>query len=451
MNENNNNFNEENVPAKETEKVVTPEISEEITEEFNEDVLPVEDVKPVYTPPYVDIPAMTAEEPVNKKGIRLFALILCVAVLLSIFTSIGYYLGGLNTTPKTNKPVDVNLAVRPTDTDAMSAAAVYEAVNKSVVGVTAYNSETLVSGSGVVYSKDGYIVINDSLYKDISAAKFMVYDNEGNAYPAEFVAGDTRSDLAVLRITEKVSLAVAEFGNSDEVYFGEPIVTISRPTGADTKNNITTGIVSVPKSRQSLSSTYTMNYIQLDAALSPGSNGGALVNMHGQIIGIICSKIGSEGYEGMGFAIPMTTVKNNVESLIKDKVVANRARLGISYTEITAVQADAQKLDQGLYVAEIGKDSDAYGRLVEGDIITAVNGQKITKADIMLDVIDASLPGDFLELTVVHENGSSENYSVKLLADKGGSSYSMYDNKLEGSDNNSQEHNSSDFSFPFGD
>ena len=235
------------------------------------------------------------------------------------------------------------------------------------------------------------------------------------------------------------------------MYYGEPIVAIGRPTGAQTDNNITTGIVSVPVIRQSLSTTYSMKYIQIDAALSPGSNGGAISNMYGQVIGVICTKISSDGYEGMGFAVPTTTIKPVVESLIKNGFVENRARLGISYTEINSVQAQAQNITKGLYVAEVSKDSDAYGKINVGDVITAVNGKNLKSANDLLDLIEVRKPGDTLVFTVVQKSGSSKDVSAKLIPDKGSSSYYLYEDEFDNTENNSSTYNSSEFSFPYGD
>ena len=427
MNENNFDYNNQNY-----------------NEQPNIENNPVEPAIPYY-PSNIEVPRQEQPDPVNKKGLRIFAIILAAAVSLSVFAAVGYYFGVLD---KPTKPQ--NLASKPTDTEMLSAADVYEIVDKSVVGVTAYNSEEMISGSGVIYTSDGYIIINDSLYSGISAAKFKVYLNDGTEYSAEFVAGDARSDLAVIKITDRVNLVTSQLGNSSELYVGEPIVAISRPTGATTKNNITSGIVSLLDSRQSLSTTYTMAYIQIDAALNPGSNGGAVCNMYGQIVGIVSSKVATTGYEGMGFAVPSVTVKKVVDSLIENGYVENRSRLGISYTEITSVQSDAQGIVKGLYVAEVSQDSDAYGKIEVGDVITGVNGKTLNTSVDLLEVIDNSKPGDVITLSVARKDNSTDTVSVKLIADKGGSSYQK--DGLVG-DNNQEDdnHNSSDFSFPFGD
>ena len=381
----------------------------------------------------------------NKKGLRAFALVMAFIVLFCTAMTAGYYFGRKNAATTVKKPINVDLSAKPSDKDMLTAAEVYEKTNDSIVGIYTYNDKSLSSASGVICSEDGYIITNDHIYDDIAAAKFKVYTADGKMYSAEYVAGDTRTDIAVIKITDDVKLKPAEFGNPDELYVGEPVVAIGRPTGANTQNNLTGGYVSTIGRRSAATSSYTMEFIQTDTAINPGSSGGALLNMYGQVVGITSYKLASTEYEGMGFAVPMDIAKMVADSLIKNGYVEGRAKLGISYTEIDALTAEVSKVQAGLYVASVDATSDLYGKVAEGDTIVEVNGEKITSANIMLDVIDSAKPGDTITLAVVDSKGKSKTVTAKLLADKGTSSYSKTQTNSKPDTNNTE-----DFNFPFG-
>ena len=386
----------------------------------------------------------------SERGVKIFALVLAAVILLTCCAAGGYLLGLRNNTGSTSKTSSVilNLKSKPSDTAEYSAAEVYKKANTSVVGIAIYNDNTASSASGVIFSKDGYIITNDHVYDGIAAPKFFVYTSDGKEYKAKYVAGDTRSDLAVLKIEGVSDLTPAVFGDSGELYIGEQVVAVGRPINASTDSNLTTGIISLLDRRLSVTSSYSVKYIQTDTPLNPGSSGGALVNMYGQVVGITAAKISGTDYEGLGFAIPSVTVKRVVVSLIKNGYVEGRARLGISYNEVDAVAADIYGYSRGLYVATVDPACDAYGKINVGDIITSVNGTDIESDDVILDVIEAASPGDTLTLTVRTKTGSTTTLSIKLSEDKGSSSYSTAPSK---SGNTSSATASDSFNFPFGD
>ena len=310
-----------------------------------------------------------------------------------------------------------------------------------------YNSAGEISdASGVIYSEDGYIVTNDHIYSEIAAPKFKIYMYDGTEYDAKYVAGDSISDLAVLKIDAK-ELKVAEFGDSREVVFGESVVAIGRPSDATGASSISKGIISSVSRRMTTTSSYSTNFIQTDSAINPGSSGGALVNMYGQVVGITSSKLAGEEYDAVGFAIPTVTMKRVVEQLISDGAVKDRAKLGISYTEIDSVTAEISgKSTVGLLIAEVTDDSDLHGKATAGDIITHIDGKEITNDDIVLDTLEALKAGDKITLTVVSQNGMSKDYIVTLKANVGHSSYSDTLKEPNGSSSN----NNGTFDFPYG-
>lgn len=397
--------------------------------------------------PVIELANVEKTDPVSKKGLKIFALALSMVLILCCGVTAGYFFGNNTRVNVVGHKVNVDLSSKPQNKDMLTAAQVYDKANPSVVGILTYNSSSMSSASGVVYTEDGYIITNDHIYDGIGAARFRVFTSDGKEYSAEYVAGDTRSDIAVIKIKEKVKLTPAAFGNPDELYIGEPVVAIGRPTGAETANNLTGGYVSVMGRRANVASNYSMKYIQTDTAINPGSSGGALLNMYAQVVGITSSKIAGEEYEGMGFAVPMTIVKQVADSLISNGFVKDRAKLGISYREVDSVTAEVHNMTKGLSIASVDESSDLYGKVGEGDTIVAVNGNDVISADVILEAIENSKPGDTLTLSVVTAKGVNKKVSAKLLPDKGSSSYVKHETKPE---DTSSSYNTSEFLFPFG-
>lgn len=388
------------------------------------------------------------------KGLRVFCLVMAAVIVLTASCTAGYFIGrGSVSNNYVGAQIDVDLASKPADTDQSTPAQIYEQVNKSIVGIRVYNEAGSASdASGVIYTEDGYIVTNDHIYSEIGAPKFKVYMYDGTTeYEATYVAGDSVSDLAVLKI-DVDGLQAAEFGNSNELINGEQVVAIGRPNDATDYSSITNGIISLTKRRVKTTSSYTASLIQTDSAINPGSSGGALVNMYGQVVGITSSKLAGVEYDAVGFAIPTTTMKRVVEQLISDGKVTDRAKLGITYTEINSVTAEIQNYaDTGLMVVSVSEDSDIYGKVGEGDIITHVNGQKITNDDIVLDIIEERKAGDTISLTVLKSDGSEIDYDVKLRANTSDSSYSpIITSDRDGNSSDSSSSSGGTFNFPYG-
>ncbi len=388
----------------------------------------------------------------TSRGLKVFAAVMACVIFATATCVAGYFMGRTSVTAGngTGKKVELKLESRPKNEDELTPAGVYDKVNKSVVGIRVYNAQGSSSdASGVFYSKDGYIVTNDHIYSEVAAPKFKVYTYDGKEYDAKYVAGDTVSDLAVLKVEGNFS--VASFGNSKQLYAGESVVAIGRPGDATTSSSITSGIISLEKRRVKTTSSYTASLIETDSAINPGSSGGALVNMYGQVVGITAAKLAGVVYDSVGYAIPTTTVKRVVEQLIKDGKVTDRAKLGITYTEMNSVNAEINGQDApGLVVVSVSSDSDATGKLSEGDIITHVNGLEITNDDIMLDVIDECTAGDSIKITVKTVRGDTEELTIVLKANVGESSYNGTLGQLEPSEDNDESASGGTFNFPQG-
>ncbi len=411
-------FLNNNLPEEEDEQEVSPNAEEK-------------DFEPIYNPVnYTEVKPIEDYKPMSR-GLKLFALILAAVILLTGTCLTGYLLGR-NSVKISHPKVEVNLAAKPSDTDEMTEAEVYEEVNKSIVGIVAYNTSRKASqASGIVFSKEGYIVTNDHIYSDIAAAKFKIYTYDGKEYDAEYVAGDTVSDLAVLKV-KGASLTPAKFGNSDDLFYGEHVVAIGRPNDATDASSITRGIVSAVNRRVQTTSNYSSRLIQTDSAINPGSSGGALVNMFGQVIGVTSSKLASVEYDAVGYAIPTTTMKRIVDELISNGKVVSRAKLGITYATIDSITAEMNGYDyKGILIDSVSEDSGLYGKAEKGDIITHINGIEITNDNIVLDIIENSRAGDKITVTIATNSGTVKTVEAKLSANIGESSYKAIEEKPE--------------------
>ncbi|MCI8360360.1 MAG: trypsin-like serine protease [Clostridiales bacterium] len=391
-------------------------------------------------------------EPVPNKGLRVFCMALAAVLALSAVAAVGYFAGrsGGRETGGVHQAVD--LASKPegtvSDPAHQNASYVFGAVKPSIVGIEVYSKQdgqSRAQASGVIYSSDGYIVTNDHIYAEIPDPQFLVLLADGSEQEASYVAGDSRSDLAVLKI-DGSGLPAATFGNSDELEVGESVIAIGNPGGQQLAFTATGGVVSAVNRRIANASNYSMKFIQTDTAINPGSSGGALVNMYGQVVGITSWKYVGESYERIGFAVPTTIMKPVVDSLIENQYVVGRARLGITYQTIDSVSAKLYDLPRGLQIASVSNDSDLSGKVQKGDIITHINDTPITDGSEVLEVLENAKPGDTVKLTLYNSGKQQVSVSAVLLEDRGSSSFTL----KSSSGDSSAPSFGSDFDFPFG-
>ena len=193
---------------------------------------------------------------------------------------------------------------------------------------------------------------------------------------------------------------------------------VGNPGGIDYQNSITKGVVSAVNRK--LSSSSLVKYIQTDAAINPGNSGGPIVNMYGQVIGIATSKIVSEYYENMGFAIPSSTTKDIVDSLIKNGYVNGRVKIGISGYEMSAKEAEMYGVPQGIIVDEIAKGGPCDGTsLQKEDIITEADGVEIKSFGDIYEVLEKHKAGDKIKIKYYRQSDETTNeIEVTLQEDK---------------------------------
>jgi len=276
-----------------------------------------------------------------------------------------------------------------------------------------YSDGALGSGSGAIFTEDGYIVTNHHVTS--GASQITVTLNDGTSYPAAIVGSDSVTDLSVIKIDAK-DLYYAKFGDSDKLSVGETVVVIGSPLGINYLNTVTSGIVSGINRSVSIDNV-TMSLIQTNAEINSGNSGGPMINEYGLIVGIVNSKISGSYFssvEGIGFAIPSSTAVSIINQLLEKGYVAGRPALGISVREVSAQMAAYYGMKEGLYVIDIEENCDAYKRGVKmGDIIIAFNGEPCTTSQALNKIRDNFVAGDTVTITVFR-SGDTLDISFKL-------------------------------------
>ena len=404
------------------------------------------------TPPAEGSTYRTGPMPPKKKS-GLIAVLLVLVILLGAATSA---LGMLNiklfrslsdkeettlrfSSSKTEKPqliaeettktetdhtadVSLNLQDTPESTDntpqegALSLQAIYEKAIPSVVSISCQTAAGTSTGTGVVFSEDGYIVTNCHVVESAYSISVILHNEE--VYDAALVGADSISDLAVLHIDAE-NLSPAEFGNSDALRVGDTVVAIGDPLGIELRGTMTDGIVSAIN-RDITASGRTMTLIQTNAALNSGNSGGPLINCYGQVIGINTMKIGdfmdSAGVEGLGFAIPTVTVETIVSQLVSQGYVAGRPSLGFTSESVSPFLQMYYNLPQGVYITyvEPGSSADQLG-IEAGDILLSMDNVRITDTEVLSTCLYSHTAGDEVEIIIYR---SGQQYKATLTLDQ---------------------------------
>lgn len=282
-------------------------------------------------------------------------------------------------------------------------------------------SRTVTSfGSGVIISTDGYIITNNHVVE--GAKSISVSLNDGRSFDAKFIGSDPTVDIALLKVDAK-DLPTIPFGDSDKIQLGEWVLAVGNPFNLT--GTVTAGIISA-KARSTAvegpqGTAQIARYIQTDAAVNRGNSGGALVDAQGRLIGIntmIFSETGN--YSGYSFAVPINTAAKIVSDLKKYGSV-QRAVLGIIGGTVNEdVKKEKNlKVSQGVYVNEFSEVSAAYAAGIEaGDVIVAIDGNKITEMGELQERIGRCRPGDTIVVTV-DRKGAKRDFKVKLKNDEG--------------------------------
>jgi putative serine protease PepD len=299
--------------------------------------------------------------------------------------------------------------------DTKSVGEIYEQSAKSIVEITVTSAGHATpfgggggtaqsQGSGFVLDEEGHVITNQHVVDGAESISVMFSD--GSSYDAEVVGSDPSTDVAVIKVDAAASvLEPLALGDSDAVEVGDGVVAIGSPFGLE--QTVTTGIVSALHRQIDSPNNFAIDdAIQTDAAINHGNSGGPLLDLQGRVIGVN-SQIESEsgGNDGVGFAVPSNTVEKIARALIADGSVEH-AYLGVS-TEDAADNGGAR-------IAEVRPGTPAAAaELRAGDVVTAIDGEAVASSDELRRLIDASSPGDEVELTL-ERGGETTTVSVEL-------------------------------------
>jgi serine protease Do len=271
-----------------------------------------------------------------------------------------------------------------------------------------YKSQAL--GSGVIVSKDGYILTNNHVVKDADEIKVLLYDKR--ELKGKIIGSDPKTDLAIIKIDSN-ELPVLKVGDSDKLKVGSLVVAVGNPYGLS--HTVTMGIVSAV-GRANVGIADYEDFIQTDAAINPGNSGGALVNTKGELIGINTAIFStSGGYQGIGFAIPSNMAKNVMESLIKHGKVV-RGWLGVTIQDLTPELSKHFdiKAEKGVLISDVVEDSPAEkAGIKRGDLIIKYDGREVKNTYNLRNMAASTAPGSSVEVVILR-NGKEKTLTVKI-------------------------------------
>lgn len=374
-------------------------------------------VEPAADPVVTDTPVQPKK---HHGGVgRVVALILSCAVISAACGFGGAILAqnssrtGKTTVQQSNRTAATVNVKKVDGQTLMSPAEVYASTVNSVVSINCsavstnifgQQTESASSGSGFIYTADGYIVTNQHVVANASSINVTLYN--GDTYPATLVGSDSDYDVAVLKIDAK-DLPAVTLGSSTDVNVGDTVMAIGNPLGELTFS-MSQGIVSCVNRAINVEGT-PFNMIQVDASINPGNSGGPLMNLYGEVVGIVSAKYSSYAnttVEGLGFAIPINDVQSIIKDIMENGSVGNKAYMAITAGTMTQQMAAQYKINatEGVFVysVEDGGAGDKAG-LKLGDVITKLNDTQITSMEDLSAAKKGFKAGDTVTLTVLRD------------------------------------------------
>lgn len=373
------------------------------------------------------------EQPLKKSRAHIWRALGKTAVSLALVATIAagsvagydFYLRQRGQTPAANGSGTgatagaTNTVYLPTyDEDAMTIPEIFQKAVPSVVSInvtvqTAYGQTGEGSGTGIVMTKDGYIITNEHVVDGATAINVRL--NDGRALTAKLIGADANTDIAVIKVDAN-DLTPAEFGTSSSLVTGEPAIVVGNPLGIQFAETLTEGVISAP-SREVTIGQYVMNLIQTNAAINPGNSGGPLLNSTGQVVGVVNAKImqsNMNDVEGIGFAIPIETALSIANDLVEHGEVTTRAMLGVSVSSLTEEEAAVYGRPAGIIVQEVSPGGSAEKAGVQmGDKIVSFNGTEVKTFTELNYEKDKCKPGDTVKMEVERE-GKRIELSITL-------------------------------------
>lgn len=374
-------------------------------------------VEPAADPVVTNTPAQPKKH--HRGAGRVAALLLSCAVISAACGFGGAILAqngsrtGKTTVQQSNRTATTVNVKKVDGQTLMSPAEVYASTVNSVVSINCsavstnifgQQTESASSGSGFIYTADGYIVTNQHVIANASSINVTLYN--GDTYPATLVGSDSDYDVAVLKINAK-DLPAVTLGNSTDVNVGDNVMAIGNPLGELTFS-MSSGIVSCVNRAINVEGT-PFNMIQVDASINPGNSGGPLMNLYGEVVGIVSAKYSSYAdttVEGLGFAIPINDVQSIISDIMENGSVTDKAYMAITAGTMTQQMAAQYKINatEGVFVysVEDGGAGDKAG-LKLGDVITKLNDTQITSMEDLSAAKKNFKAGDTVTLTVLRD------------------------------------------------
>lgn len=340
-------------------------------------------------------------------------------------------------------------AVTPvSDGSVLSGSEIYALACQQVVSITSEISSGSLSGTssgtGFVYSEDGYIITN---YHVVStslsySAPITVSFYNGDSYEATYVGGDSESDVAVLKI-DATGLNPVTMGDSNSMSVGEDVYVIGNALGT-LDYTLTSGLVSaLDRDIELTDSTtgieYTMNMFQIDAAVNSGNSGGPVYNAQGQVIGIVTAKYSSDSasstsVEGLGFAIPINDAASVLGDLIEYGYVTGKAQIGVNVGTVDSSATQYYGIPQGAYVESLTEGGAAEAAGVKAqDIITKLGDKEVASASDLKSALKGYSAGDTVTITV-YRSGSGETLELSVTLDEAEQTTTGTESQEESSD-----------------
>ena len=265
---------------------------------------------------------------------------------------------------------------------------------------------TQAAGTGFIITKDGLILTNNHVVEEATKIEVMFYGEDADVeYDAKLIGRDPLTDSALIQLVEKPSHALpeAKFGDSEQIAPGDWVMAIGNPFGY--KHTVTVGVVSATGRAFQVSRGRNNDMIQTDAAINPGNSGGPLLNMRGEVIGVntaIITNARAEGNIGIGFAVPINTIRDLLPQLHTGKVI--RGRIGVQVTEVPrdAFEDFGLKSRAGAVVNQVSPGGAAAKAGIEpGDVVTQFNGRPVSKSDDLVKMVVATKPGTSVPVKVL--------------------------------------------------
>lgn len=363
----------------------------------------------------------------HKTGVKITALLLACAVVGGAAGYGGAALSksGKTTIQQSNRTAQEVTVKKVTGQAPMSPAEVYASTVNSIVSINCsavstnifgQRVESASSGSGFVITQDGYIVTNHHVISGASSVTVTMYD--GTEYPATVVGSDSDYDVAVLKI-DATGLQPVTLGSSKDVNVGDTVLAIGNPLGELTFS-MSQGIVSCCDRAINVNGT-PFNMIQVDASINPGNSGGPLMNLYGEVVGIVSAKYSSYSdttVEGLGFAIPIGDVQAIITDIMENGQITNKPSFGITAGTMTQQMAAQYQIDQtsGAFVYSVNKGgAGEKAGLKMGDVITKVDSTDITSMEDLTAAKKGHKAGDTVTVTY-YRNGQTQTTELTFDA-----------------------------------